>query len=218
VEKLSAQFPDTFRSDLQSVVLFGSVARGEAIPGVSDMNILVLLSEVTNAGLGLATPFTQDVDAGRQHSSASVLLGRVAWHGGGTFAIEIADMRNARQVLYGVDPVPTPNASNLRYHAEHEIRQTMRHVRLRLLLVANEPREIGHLLVSSVAPYMRAAVRLSGQEAPLDTPTVIERAATLIDADPSPLIECHRARGGRGPSAFRSRIHSSKSMRSSPDA
>ena len=66
---------------------------------------------------------------------------------GGTFAIEIADMRNARQVLYGVDPVPTPNASDLRYHAEHEIRQTMRHVRLRLLLAAKEPREIGHLLV-----------------------------------------------------------------------
>jgi len=122
------------------------------------------------------------------------------WLGmGGTFAIEIADMRNARQVLYGVDPVPTPNASDLRYHAEHEIRQTMRHVRLRLLLAAKEPREIGHLLVSSIAPYMRAAIRLSGQEAPLDTPTVIERAATLIDADPSPLIECHRARGGRAP-------------------
>jgi len=82
VEKLSAQFSDTFGSDLQSVVLFGSVARGEAIPGVSDVNILVLLSEVTNAGLGLAAPFTQDVGAGRQHSSASVLLGRVAWHGG----------------------------------------------------------------------------------------------------------------------------------------
>jgi hypothetical protein len=124
---------------------------------------------------------------------------------GDTFAIEISDMQDAREVLHVADPVRalTTNASDLRLHAEHEIRQMMRHMRLHLLLAANDARELGHLLVSGVpsfAAYMRAALRLSDQEAPLETPSVIERTATLIDANPSPMIQCHRARSDDAPS------------------
>jgi len=66
-----------------------------------------------------------------------------------------------------------------------------------MLLAANDAEELGELLLGvmpSLGAYMRAALRLDGQTAPLATAEVIGRAAPLIGADPEPLLRCHEAR------------------------
>ena len=202
-EKLSKQFVTIFGSALRSVVLFGSVARGEAIPGMSDVNVLVLLDEVDAQQLAAAAPMLQQwVRAG---NTPPHIFSCEEWGGmGDTFALEIADMQDARKVLYGGDPVAaaSPKYHEVRLHAEHEIRDTILHLRLRTLLAANDPRELGNLLVSgtpSFAAYMRTALRLSGRKAPLKTMEVIESAAQLIGADPAPMLLCYEAKCARTP-------------------
>ena len=202
-EKLSKNLFAAFGSGLRSVVLFGSVARGEAIPGMSDVNVLVLLEDLGAIELTAAAPLAQQwVRAG---NTPPHVFSWEEWSGmGDTFAIEIADMQDARQVLHGADPVPSTalKPSDLRLHAEHEIREIILHLRLRMLMAANEPRELGSLLVSGIpsfTAYMRTALRLSGQKAPLETPSVIELAAKLIGADPTPMTRCHQARCARIP-------------------
>jgi hypothetical protein len=94
-----------------------------------------------------------------------------------------------------MDPI-TPEAvtyADLRVHTEREIRDTLLHLRLRMMLAADSPMEIGSLLLSgfpSFTAYMRAALRLSGEEGGLETPPVIERCATIIGADPTPMLAC----------------------------
>ena len=44
---------------LHSVLLFGSVARGEAVDGVSDINVLVLLDRVDAAALEATGPLAR---------------------------------------------------------------------------------------------------------------------------------------------------------------
>lgn len=201
-ENLSDAFRDTFGDDLRSVVLFGSVARGEAIPGTSDVNVLILLEQVTPVQLDRAAPLARAwVLAG---NTPPMMVAADEWprmHD--TFAIEISDMIDAREVIHGEDPLEAPSLldpSELRLHAEREIRQTLLQLRLRMLLTVGDPLELGNLLLSGIpsfGSYMRACLRLEGRAAPLDTESTMLAAASLIDADPEAMLTCQAARRER---------------------
>jgi len=196
--KLTARLRDTFRDELRAVVLFGSVPRGEAIAGVSDLNTLVLLDSVATAILARAAPVVRDWIRGG--NTPPHIYSVEEWAGmRDTFAIEMADMQDARDVLWGKDPVTLDAVqfSDLRLHAERETRETLLQLRLRLMLAADSATDVGALLLSglpSFTAYMRAALRLSGEEPGLDTRPVIERAAKLIDSDPAPMLTCWSTR------------------------
>jgi predicted nucleotidyltransferase len=196
--KLTAHLRRTFGEGLHSVVLFGSVPRGEAVPGVSDLNVLVLLESLAPTNLARAAPVLQEWI--RHGNTPPHLYSSDEWAGmADTFAIEIADMQDAREVLAGVDPITAGSVTNsdLRLHTEREIRETLLHLRLRLLLGANSPVEVGNLLLSglpSFTAYMRAALRLGGSGSLEDSRDVIERVARLIDADATPMLTCWQHR------------------------
>lgn len=196
--KLTAQFRTTFADELRSVVVFGSLARGEAIPGVSDLNILILLESTTSPTLVRAAPVLQRWI--RDGNSPPYLYSREEWDGmQSTFAIEIADMNDARDVLWGDDPVRVDalTSDSLRQQTAREIRETVLQLRLRLMVATSGPSEIGALLMSgmpSFAAFMRSALRLAGRTPGLDTRSVIEQASTLIDADAAPMLTCFDAR------------------------
>lgn len=197
-ERLTAEFRAAFGEELRSVVLFGSVARGEAIPGVSDVNILVLLDAVTPTELAKVAPLAQGWV--RSGNTPPLTFSMDEWAGmGDTFAVEISDMLDAREVIHGSDPLSGDglDPADLRLHAEQEIRQTMLQLRLRMLLSVGDPLELGHLLLSglpSFGSFMRAALRLSGETAPNETERVIEAAGALIGADPGAMLGCQEAR------------------------
>jgi hypothetical protein len=193
-EKLSRELHSLFGAELRSTVLFGSVPRGEAIPGISDVNVLVLLDSIGASQLARVAPLAhQWVRAG---NAPPHFYSWREWQGmADTFAIEIADMHDARHVLHGVDPVTeeSPRPGDLRLHAEREIRETLLNLRLRLMLAAQNPIEVGGLMLSglpSFGAYMRATLRLVGESPGLETPAVIERMARRIGADPSPMLLC----------------------------
>ena len=196
--RLAQELHTTFGEDLRSVVLFGSVVRGEVVPGVSDVNILVLLERVGPGQLGAAAPLIQEWI--RKGNTPPQVYSMDEWDGmKDTFAIEISDMQESREVLYGEDPVggDSVEAADLRTHAEQEMRQTLFKMRIRTLISANDPAELGRLLqagLPSFAAYMRAALRLTGEQPGRDTESVIERTAARIGADAAPMRRCWRAR------------------------
>jgi predicted nucleotidyltransferase len=203
--KLTAKFHTAFGTELKCVAVFGSVSRGEAIPGVSDLNVLVLLESMALPTLGRVAPLLHDWI--RQGNTPPHLYSWSEWQGmPDTFAIEIADMVDAREVLFGNDPIGEESVSyrNLRAQTEREIRDTLLQLRLRLMVNATRPSEIGTLLLSgfpSFAAYMRSALRLAGLSPGLETRPMIERAAKLIGSDPAPMVRCFDARRMRRPFA-----------------
>lgn len=196
--KLTAQFRTTFGDDLRSVVVFGSVPRGESIPGVSDLNVLVLLDSMASATLVRAAPLLMQWI--RQGNTPPYIYSWDEWSGmRETFAIEIADMNDAREVMWGADPISTDAVmyTGLRLQTEREARDTLLQLRFRLMVNANNPTEIGALLLSGIpsfTAYMRATLRLVGESPGLSTRPVIERTARVIDADPAAMLACHDAR------------------------
>lgn len=199
--RLTAQLRDAFGDELQSVIVFGSVPRGEAIPGVSDLNLLVLLSSLAPPTLVRAAPLL--LQWIRQGNTPPYMFSAEEWSGmQDTFAIEIADMNDAREVLWGSDPITTESVTYeaLRMQAERETRDTLLHLRLRLMVNANSPSEIGSLLMSgfpSFTAYMRAALRLRGEAPGADSREVLERVARVMDVDPAPMLTCLDARRAR---------------------
>ncbi|MFI5231449.1 MAG: hypothetical protein ACHQSE_02940 [Gemmatimonadales bacterium] len=196
--KLTAQLRATFGEQLRTVVVFGSVPRGEAIPGVSDLNTLVLLDTVGTSSLARAAPVLQDWI--RQGNTPPHIYSTEEWSGmRDTFAIEISDMQDARDVLWGTDPVTADPVApgDLRHQTESEARETLLQLRVRLMLGYKSPEEIGALLLSgfpSFSAYLRATLRLNGENPGRETRPMLERAAAIIGTDPKPMLTCWTAR------------------------
>lgn len=185
--------------NLRAALLHGSVARGEAVPGVSDVNVLVLLDDA-------GPPVLQRLAlvAREWHERAGtppLLLTRAEWtRAADVFAIEVSDMRDAREMLHGDDPVAelAVDPTELRLQTERELRGKLLQLREGALLAAASPDELGWLLgaaLPSFAAFMRAALRLERADVPAETSKLIARAAeTMGDADPEPLQRVWAAR------------------------
>ena len=187
--QLTAGLRERAGTNLRSVVLHGSVARDEAVAGVSDVNVLVLLDEVGPAELRAIAPLARDwlESAG----APPLIFAEREWsRAADVFAIEIADMKDVHELLHGIDPVATlePKRTELRLQTERELRGKLLQLREGTLLAAEQPAELGWLLVAalpSFTAYMRATLRLAGRPVPKDTPSVIIATAETIAGDPA---------------------------------
>ena len=186
-----------FGERVRSVLLFGSVARGEAVEGVSNVNVLVLLDDFDASTLRAAVPL-----AGRWSAQRAIPL-LMEWRdwkrATDVFAIELADMHDAHQLLHGDDPIVSHavDMRALRLQAERELRGKILQLRMGLLSSAADPASIGQVLVGalpSLATYLRAALRLSGLAVPARMQDVLESGAQLVGADAAGLLAAHEAR------------------------
>lgn len=187
-----------FGADVASVVLYGSAARGEYRPGVSDLNLLVLLRDLAPAALRRAS------DAARQWvaegNAVPLFMSVDEWRGSAdVWAIELADMRDAHVVVAGTDPFAQVEirVEDLRMQCERELKGKQIQLRERYLLLAGQPAELGELLARSFSTFLvlfRTVLRLSGEGGVRDAETVVRRVADRAGFDPAPLLEIHRAR------------------------
>ncbi len=185
---------------LQGVMLYGSAARGEWLKRTSDINVLVLIDDINGASLAATSPVVRKFAAKRVHP---IVIETREWtHAADVFSIEIADMRDANEQLFGAPalsavPVALPI---LRLQAERELRGKLLQVYLGML-ITETPAQLGTLMMStmpSLITYFRTALRLGGQAVPSDSAEVLRTAAALIGADAQPLLRVLEARRGKG--------------------
>jgi predicted nucleotidyltransferase len=185
-----------------SAVLYGSAARGDFVPGRSDINLLLILDSVAPATLrGLGPAFA----AWRQGSpQPPLLIGRDEWdRADDTFPVELADMRTAYQVLRGADPLAnlTVDRADLRRAVERELRGKLLRLRQGYTAAAGDPALLGEVAARSAATIMvllRAVLVLLGRKVPPDPLELAAAAAGAIGVDGEPLLDVirHRAEPG----------------------
>jgi nucleotidyltransferase-like protein len=118
---------DALTGNLHSVVLYGSAARGDFVPGVSDLNILIVLNE--------STPAAHEALAGALRGRSKVepfVIGRPGLvRTARAFPSKFAAIRRTGRVVFGPDPLAdVPRfPEQERFAAE----QALRNVRLRLV-------------------------------------------------------------------------------------
>lgn len=197
-EELSRAYAELFGERLRSALLYGSVARGEAIGGVSDINVLLLLDRLDPATLRAASPLARRWSGAG--NAAPLFMTWDEWQSASdVFGIELADMRDAHIMLHGSDPLAGLEVERraLRLQAERELRGKLLQLREGLLLAATDGKEIGRLLavaLPSFVTYLRAALRLAGRAVPIRTAAVIEEATALVNAPGDAFLEVARAR------------------------
>lgn len=204
-EGFAEELEKAFGEVLVSVVLYGSAARGEYREGESDLNVLVLVRDVTPEILRGASVLSRRWVT--EKNPPPLILSEEEWRrSADVFPIEISDIQDAHRTLRGPDPFAgvVIDAAHLRLQCEHELKGKQIQLRERYLLTADLPEELGTLLKKSFSTFLvlfRTVLRLAGDGAAHDPETTVRRTAQHAGFDPEPLLEILRARRDR--STFR---------------
>ncbi len=197
-QRFAWELERVFDTDLASVVLYGSAARGGYRPGVSDLNLLVLLREVSPAALRAAHGLAQAWVA--EGNPPPLVLGADEWQrSADVWAIEVTDIRDAHLTLLGADPFTDVQVQPemLRLQCERELKGKQIQLRERYLLFAGQPEELGALLVRSFSTFLvlfRTVLRLDGGVPDRDAEAVVREVARRAGFDPGPMLMIYRAR------------------------
>jgi len=191
--------------NLQSIVLYGSAARGDYHERRSDLNLLCILHSAKAADLArlarvihwwsgeLKEPppqfFTQD----ELRLSADV------------FSIELLDIGHSHKVLFGSDPIADLEVPmNLhRIEIEHDLRALLQKLRVHFVHYSeNEAqlREVYAKSISSMTVLLRHVLIAFGEDVPADRNHLYRRIEELTGADAS-AFELGRALRENHPSA-----------------
>jgi hypothetical protein len=177
LDDLVAQLSLVYAGELQAVVLYGSAARGDRLAKRSNLNVLVVVKQITMAHLrkesavaaawreaGNPPPLTLTMDEWRSSSDI--------------FPMEYADIIAHHRVLHGNLPIEgiEVDPSYLRLQLEHETMGKLLRLRHAILSAGTDERAQRDVLEESVSSMMvliRSAARLSGMDPPADSEALL---------------------------------------------
>jgi predicted nucleotidyltransferase len=178
-EDFCADYQKVYGEDLLSITLYGSCARGEYVPGKSDINFLIVLSERGIAGLGKALPL---VGPWQKRAVSTPLFLTVAYIESSldSFPIEFLNMQSAYQVVFGIDVLRdlAVDSRHLRLQCERELKGKLLQLRERFLETGGAPRRVRQLISRSLPSFLavfQAILQLNGSAA------VIDRSRLLVE-------------------------------------
>jgi hypothetical protein len=184
VEQFAARVSDALGSRLVALVLYGSAARGTAIPQRSDVNTLLICDAVDGALFAALASALRDWR--RAGHPAPLIFTEQEWRSSAdVFAIEYEDMRQHHRVLAGRDPWPGVRVErgDVRRQLEGELMGKLVRLRQTYAALADEPKQLARAVVGSVAGFLtmlRAALRLAGRPVPAATEELVRSAAAAV--------------------------------------
>lgn len=175
---------DAAAGDGYSALLYGSLARGDYHPKTSDINLLLVLRQVSPAFLKALGPAFR---AWRKHSySPPLVIARDEWaRATDVFPLEITDMRAACRVLRGPDPLDglVVERGALRHALEGELRGKLLRLRQGFTLLHEDPKSLGGLASHTLPTLLvlfRALLQLAGRTvAPADAEGIVRDVADV---------------------------------------
>ena len=191
VQELLASLRATFGAGLVCVARFGSTVAGEAHPGRSDTNLLVVVDALPLEHLhAKAGAVKRWVDAGY---SAPLFLTDEEWRtSADVFAMEYADVLHRHEVLLGRLPLEGIRVDwrDLRLGVEREAMGKLLQLRRAILAVGDTPQAQQRLLAGGLSTLMvifRGAVRVAGREPPQDYLSLAKQLGDVAGFDPVPV-------------------------------
>src|ERR1700726_911781 len=190
LNELVNRLKEVSSANLQSVILYGSAARGGYHPDHSDLNVLCVLGSLSVEELGRMAPVVRWWVVEQKEPAPLFFTAEELKQSADVFSIELRDMQDSRRVLFGSDPIATLKlAVNLhRVQVEHELRTVLLKLRNAYLRSPGDARElmpILHKSFSSVLTLMRHVIIAFGEEPPAEPHDIIRRATALTHSDAS---------------------------------
>jgi predicted nucleotidyltransferase len=176
--------------NLQSLVLYGSAARGDYHTQKSDLNLLCILKSAKAAELARIAPVIRWWSGQLREPAPRIFTREELLHSADVFAIELLDIAQAHRVLFGENPVADIEVPmNLhRVQVEHELRTALQKLRDHFLRASDNEtqlREIYAKSISSITVLLRHVLIAMGEEDSADRDAVYQRIEELTGANAS---------------------------------
>lgn len=184
-----AEVARIFGPTLEGILLYGSAACGDYLPGRSNLNLMVILSAHDAVKLGQYAK----VHRRWQKEGIVVPLFLTGWEvrtGADCFPLEYLDVMHAHVLLKGRDPFPelSINLGNLRAQCEQEIRGNLLRLRQRFVEGAGKPEAAAILMplsLTALLPALKGILRLLGLRVPASADAVLADLKADLGVDPA---------------------------------
>ena len=197
---------NVFGDQLVSLTLYGSYLKETYSPGVSDINVLVIVaghSEPALRALGSRGARLMK----RNRITPLVLSRREFVTSADVFPMEYLDIVETHQVLVGSD-VTTEleiDKANLRHQIEHQLRGNLVSLR-QLAIVAGRPRILRNVLLrrelqqwyGRLSAVLRGLLRLQGIDIPATPEELVGAINRAFDFESGPIVQLLVCRGDAG--------------------
>ena len=196
-EKKIAEFVARIRGasgeNLQSVILYGSMASGEFHPEFSDINLLCVLRDTSFTALVALAP-TVEWWRKQKNPPPLIMTQNEIQRSSDVFIIEFLDMQRHHRVLYGDNilaglQIPT---TQHRVQVEYELREKLIVLRQNLLSADGNKQQLWELMLNSLPSFTtlfrHALMILTGQLAPSKRAS-IESLAQQLQFDASGFLQ-----------------------------
>ena len=185
---------------LESIVLYGSAARGDYQKKTSDFNLILILRDLEAPSLeALSSPLRR---WRRQDQPVPRLFTReLIRDAADVFPIEFLDILARRVVLYGDDPFADleVHPTHLRLQCERELREKIMRLREGYAEWHDNSRNLKKLLTSSYTTFValfRGCLHLLGGDVPVHNPEVVAAFCNRADINKTPFEEVDRLKHG----------------------
>jgi hypothetical protein len=190
--------------NLESMILYGSGARGDFKEGHSDLNVLCVLRSIAARELARVTPVVHWWCKDQSEPAPLFFTAEELRQSADVFAIELLDMQNSRRLLYGADVVAgIAVPMNLhRVQVERDLRTLLLKLRQHFLLTGQKESELRAAEAkssSSVLALLRHTLIAFAEEPPATAPEVFARIAALTGADAEAFAGAFKLRDRHAP-------------------
>ena len=187
LKNLVERLHEAAKDNLESIILYGSAARGDFHDARSDLNVLCILRSLRAAELARVSPVVKWWTTTQHQPAPLFFSAEELRQSADVFAIELLDMQQNHRVLYGADVIAgiTVPMNVHRVQVEHELRTLLLKLRQHLLRDAENPLELGTVLAksfSSALTLLRHTLIAYQEQPPNATNDVFGRVASLSGA------------------------------------
>lgn len=204
-ESRTARFTETikesFKDNLSSVILYGSLASGGYIPGVSDINILILLHKSNPRQIfAFGGQAASRIKKGK--ITPQILTKDEFLRSADIFPLEYTDLKSNSKVLFGEDVLShlKLEKSNLRHQVESLLRGSIATLRQILTAAGGKEKELTAALKawgSSQRTVFKGLLRLKGAEiAGINETEMIREVGSLYHVDTAGFTALEELRHG----------------------
>jgi predicted nucleotidyltransferase len=198
--QITSDCQQIFGDDLISIILYGSGASGHYVPGKSDLNFLVILTDRGMENLEKAI----DAVARWRKSRVAVPLcmtGDYICSSLDAYPIEFLDMKLHHVLVYGKDIFAEIEIQpgHLRLQIERELRGKILHLRKRFLDTEGKEKPLRELIKVSLTAFLatfKAMLFLLGVDVPRERREIITAAARSVGVDDAVFMKCMAIREG----------------------
>lgn len=196
LNELVSRLKEAAGKNLESVILYGSAARGDFHPGTSDLNILCTLVSIDVNELHRLAPVVAWWTREIKEPAPLFFLTEELQNSTDVFAIESLDVKRTHRVLFGKDVVSDLEIPmNLhRVEVERDLRELLLKLRQHILHAGRNELELTAVLkkTASVAKtLLRHTLLTFGEEPPAEAKDIFNRVGVLTGADAEAFLEVY---------------------------